>query len=183
MTIVEKGKHLSYAGCGLPVAVTGERPNGKSQLHLGSMKMMSKAKLNLVIDGLLLLNAAAIAGIGLLVEYVLVPGSRQWEIYGRNVDLRFWSLDRHEWGAVHYVLGLVFLVLLVLHVVLHWGVIISIYRKLIPNRLARRVVAAMLVVLAVLLMAFSVFVKPEIQERGKGLGRGDGHEARIQQAR
>ena len=145
--------------------------------------MMNKAKLNLVIDGLLFLNAAAIAGIGLLVKYVLVPGFREWEIYGRNVDLRFWGLDRHEWGAIHYVLGLVFLALLVLHVVLHWGMIVSISRKLIPSRLARRVVATMLVVLGILLMAFSVFVKPEIQERGKGLGRGDGHGARIQQAR
>jgi len=130
--------------------------------------MMSKAKLNLVIDGLLFLDVAAIAGIGLLTNYVLVPGFRQWEIYGRAVDLRFWGLDRHEWGAVHYVLGLVFLGLLVLHVILHWGMIVSISRKLIPHRLARRMVAAMLLVLAVLLMAFSAFVKPEVQERGRG---------------
>ncbi len=145
--------------------------------------MMSKAKLNLVIDGLLFLNVAAIAGIGLLINYVLVPGFRQWEIYARNVDLRFLGLERHEWGAVHYVLGVVFLALLVLHVVLHWGMIVSISRKLIPNRLARRIVAAILLVLAVLLMAFSVFVKPDVQERGKGLGRGDGHRSLIQQAR
>jgi len=145
--------------------------------------MMSKAKLNLVIDGLLFLNVAAIAGIGLLINYVLVPGFRQWEIYARNVDLRFLGLERHEWGAVHYVLGLVFLALLVLHVVLHWGMIVSISRKLIPNRLARRIVAAILLVLAVLLMAFSVFVKPDVQERGKGLRRGDGHRSLIQQAR
>lgn len=145
--------------------------------------MMSKAKLNLVIDGLLFLNVAAIAGIGLLINYVLVPGFRQWEIYARNVDLRFLGLERHEWGAVHYVLGVVFLALLVLHVVLHWGMIVSISRKLIPNRLARRIVAAILLVLAVLLMAFPVFVKPDVQERGKGLGRGDGHRSLIQQAR
>ena len=144
---------------------------------------MSKAKLKLVIDGLLLLNLAAIAGIGLLVKYVLVPGFREWEIYGRNVDLRLWGLDRHEWGAVHYYLGLALLALLVVHVVLHWGIIISILRKLIPNRIARRVVGGTLVVLAVLLMTFSFFVKLEIQEIGKGLGRGASHGSRLQQPR
>ena len=142
---------------------------------------MNKAKLNLVIDGLLLLNLAAIAGIGLLVKYVLVPGFREWEIYGRNVDLRLWGLDRHQWGAVHYYLGLALLALLVVHVVLHWGMIISILRKLIPNRIARRVVVAALVILAVLLMTFSFFVKPEIREYGKGLGRGASHGSRLQQ--
>jgi hypothetical protein len=48
---------------------------------------MKKAKLNLVIDALLLLCMAAMAGIGLLMKYVLVPGFKRWEIYGRNVEL------------------------------------------------------------------------------------------------
>jgi len=48
---------------------------------------MEKSKLNLVIDALLLLCLAAIAGIGLLIKYVLVPGYQRWEIYGRNVSL------------------------------------------------------------------------------------------------
>ena len=132
---------------------------------------MNKAKINLIVDSLLFLGIAAIAGIGLLMKYVLVPGYQRWEMYGRNVDLLFWDLDRHDWGAIHYVIGLVFLTMLVLHVVLHWGIIISISRKLIPNRLARRLLAVLLVTSAILLTAFSAFVKPEIQERGRGTGR------------
>ena len=133
---------------------------------------MNKAKINLIVDSLLFLSIAAIVGIGLLMKYVLVPGYQRWEMYARNVDLLFRGLDRHDWGAVHYVIGLVFLALLVLHVVLHWGMIISISRKLIPNRLARRLLAVMLVTSAILLTAFSAFVKPEVQERGRGTGCG-----------
>ncbi len=134
-----------------------------------------KAKINLIIDALLVLNIAAIVGIGLLIKYVLVPGTQRWEIYGRNVQLLLGGMDRHGWGAIHYVLGLALLTLLALHVVLHWGMIVSIAGKLIPNRLARRVIAVMLVTVAILLAAFAAFVKPEVQERGGGTGRGHDH--------
>ena len=59
---------------------------------------MAKSKLNLIIDVFMLLCMAAIAGIGFLIKYVLVPGFRRWEIYDRNVDLSFWGMDRYEWG-------------------------------------------------------------------------------------
>ena len=98
---------------------------------------MKRAKLNLIIDALLLLCLAAIAGIGLLIKYVLVPGHQRWEIYGRNVSLFLWGLDRHQWGTIHFIIGLVFLSLLVLHVVLHWSMVVGVYRRLIPNRFAR----------------------------------------------
>ena len=145
---------------------------------LGLLKkeeIMKRTKINLVIDALLLLCIAAIAGIGLLMKYVLVPGYQRWEIYGRNVDLFFWGLDRHQWGTIHLMIGFVFLVLLVLHIVLHWAAIVAIYRKLIPNAVLRCIVAVVLICLTILLFAFSFLVKPEVQERGFGLGAGWGH--------
>lgn len=42
---------------------------------------MKRAKLNLIIDGLLLFCMAALAGIGLLMKYVLIPGFQRWEVY------------------------------------------------------------------------------------------------------
>jgi hypothetical protein len=133
---------------------------------------MEKSKLNLIIDALLSLCIAAVVGIGLLIKYVLVPGYLRWEIYGRNVEIFFWGLDRHQWGTIHLVIGIVFLALLVLHVVLHWPMIISIYRKLIPNRFARWITALILIFMTIFLLAFSYFVKPKVyeQERGKGHG-------------
>ena len=135
---------------------------------------MKRAKLNLIIDALLLLCIAGIVGIGLLIKYVLVPGYQHWEIYGRNVSLFFWSLDRHQWGTIHFIVGLVFLALLVLHVVLHWSMIVSIYRKLIPNRFARWVAALILLGVTVLLFTFAYFVKPQVIEQGRGQGHSQG---------
>ncbi|MHC4644605.1 MAG: DUF4405 domain-containing protein [Planctomycetota bacterium] len=133
---------------------------------------MKKAKLNLVIDGLLLLCLAGIGGIGFLIKYVLVPGYRRWEIYERNVDLFFWGLDRHEWGTIHLIMGFVFLGLMVLHIVLHWDIIVAIYRKLIPSAGLRIITAVVLIFLTVLLLTFGFFIKPEIEERGLGAGHG-----------
>ena len=133
---------------------------------------MEKSKLNLVIDALLLLCLAAIAGIGLLIKYVLVPGYQRWEIYGRNVSLFFWRLDRHQWGTIHFIIGLVFLALLVLHVVLHWQMVVGIYRKLLPNRFARWIITLILLMVTIILFAFPYFVKPEVIEQGRGKGRG-----------
>lgn len=133
---------------------------------------MKKSKLNLIIDALLLLCLAAIAGIGLLIKYVLVPGYQRWEIYGRNVSMFLWGLDRHQWGTIHFIIGLIFLGLLVLHIVLHWQMIVGIYRGLIPNRFARWITALILICITALLFISSFFVKPELQERGFGQGRG-----------
>ena len=75
---------------------------------------MNTAKFNLIIDVLMFLCIAAIAGIAFLIKYTLVPGFERWEIYNRNVDLSLWGMGRHSWGSIHYVIGLVLLALLVL---------------------------------------------------------------------
>jgi len=133
---------------------------------------MTKPKLNLIIEALMLLCMAAMAGIGLLIKYVLVPGQARWAIYGRNVELYFRGFDRHQWGTVHLTIGLVLIALLVLHIVLHWGMILAIYRRLIPSRLFRWIVVVILICLTAILLAFSCLVKPEVGEIRRGGGQG-----------
>ena len=133
---------------------------------------MKKAKLNLVIDAVLMLCIAAIAGIGLLIKFVLVPGYRRWQIYGRNVNLSFWGLDRHQWGTIHLVIGCVFLALLVLHIILHWEVIVGLSCK--PNHLLRLIVVIILMCLSIFLVIFPYFVKPDVWEQGQGQNRRGG---------
>ena len=133
---------------------------------------MKKSKVNLVIDGLLLVCMSAIVGIGLLMRNVLIPGYKRWDLYDRNVELYFWGLDRHQWGTIHFITGLVFLALLILHIALHWPIIVGIYRKLIPNLAARWIAVLILLSLAMVLAFFSFTVKPDVQEQGRGRGGG-----------
>ncbi len=137
---------------------------------------MTKSKLNLVIDALMLLCMATMAGIGLLMKYVLIPGQARWAIYGRNVELYFRGLDRHQWGTIHFAIGLALIALLILHIVLHWGTILAIYRSLIPSRLVRWIIVVILICLTAILLAFSSLVKPEVGEIRGGPGqRGRGY--------
>jgi len=129
---------------------------------------MKKAKLNLIIDVLLLLGLAVITGIGFLMKNVLVPGYLRREIYGRNVELFFWGLDRHQWGAIHFIIGIVFLILIVLHIVLHWQMMVRIYCELVPNRPARWIAALIILAVTILLLIFPYFVRPKVSDESGG---------------
>lgn len=123
---------------------------------------MTRSKLNLITNGLMLLCMAAIAGIALLIKFVLVPGYQRREIYGRNVKLLFLGLDRHRWGTVHLYVGLIFIALLVLHIVLHWSSLVATFCRLVPNPLTRTVVVVAFILVIALLLAFPCFVMPDV---------------------
>ena len=136
---------------------------------------MIRAKVNLLIDVLLALLLAAMAGVGFLTRWVLLPGYLRNVTYGRGVELYWLGLDRHQWGTVHLYLGVT---TLVLHVVLHWGQVVTIYRRLIGSGGVRVGVAVVLLALLVALMAFPALVTPDVEEGGgHGAGRSAGQGA------
>ncbi|MBE9510712.1 MAG: DUF4405 domain-containing protein, partial [Bacteroidetes bacterium] len=132
---------------------------------------MSKSKINFLIDSLMFLCMAAIAGIGLLMKYVLIPGQDRWIKYGKNVEIYVFNMDRHEWGTIHLVIALVLLGLLSLHFILHWKLIVGLFSKLINNRSIRKPIAIVFLFISVFLFLFAFFVKPEIGEIIQGQGR------------
>lgn len=122
----------------------------------------SRPKLNLSIDIIMLSLMLPIAGIGFLTKYVLIPGSERAVKYGSNTDLEFWGLARHDWGTIHMIVGIVFLALLGLHIVLHWQLIVCIFRKMIPNKLIRAACAITLTGVGLLMISFPLFIEPEV---------------------
>lgn len=124
-----------------------------------------KSKLNLSIDIFMLVLMMPLAGIGFLMKYILVPGTRRNELYGSGVDLEFLGMDRHEWGQIHFLISIVLLVLLALHIILHWKVIVCVFRRMIPGKIMRIVLASLLAVLSLIMIAFALLVTPEFVER------------------
>lgn len=114
---------------------------------------------------------AAIAGIGLLMKYILIPGHDRWIKYGGNVELYIFNMDRHEWGTIHLVIAFVLLGLLLLHIILHWELIVCLFRQLINNGPTRKLITTGFVFISVFLFLFAFFVKPEIGEIIQGQGR------------
>jgi hypothetical protein len=134
--------------------------------------MFDKSKTNFVIDALMFLCMMAMVGIGFLMKFVLIPGKDRWVIYGRNVELYSFGMDRHQWGTVHLILGFILLGLLVLHIILHWKMILHLYRCLIQSHIARRIIASLFIIVCVILLISPLILKPEVQELGRGEGRG-----------
>ena len=61
----------------------------------------NKTKINLTIDAIMLLALMAIAGLGFLIKYVLIPGYKRNVLYPGDVELFFMGITRHEWGRIH----------------------------------------------------------------------------------
>ena len=133
--------------------------------------MKNKPKINFVIDALLLLLVMAKGGIGLLIKYTLIPGSMRWEVYESNVELYLFGLDRHQWGSIHLILGYIFFALLFLHIVLHWKQIVSIYKKLIPDKSTRNVTTIVFVFVSICFLFFGLFLPHEVEPLPRGEGR------------
>jgi hypothetical protein len=63
----------------------------------------------------LYLDCCLMLGTGLLLTYRLPPGSRG----GRGLSVL--GYDRHQWGDVHFWLGVGFVTLILLHLAMNWA--------------------------------------------------------------
>ncbi len=125
---------------------------------------INKPKLNLSIDILMFMLMIPIAGIGFLIKYVLVPGFKRNDIYGSDVELYYWGIDRHQWGTIHLILSFVLLFLLLLHIVFHWKQIVGIFKKMVPTKALRVILSSLLVVFTFIFGITPFFLTPEIEE-------------------
>lgn len=130
-----------------------------------------KGKINFIIDVLMMLLMAAIAGLGFMVKFVLISGKDRVAKFGHQGDVYFLGMDRHEWGTVHLVIGFVLLGLLVLHIVLHWRTITCLFRQLIGKKNVRIWLTTIFSLLCLALFVLPFFVPVTFVETGPGFGQ------------
>lgn len=73
---------------------------------------MKKEKINFAIDAAAFAAFVLLASTGVLMSYVLPPGSGHFST--------LWGMDRHEWGKLHFWVAIALMVFLGLHLLLHW---------------------------------------------------------------
>jgi len=78
---------------------------------------MKRTSLNFLIDVGAFVGFVVLTTTGVLMRYILPPGSGHYST--------IWSLDRHEWGGIHFWISVVFFLTLALHLILHWRWIVS----------------------------------------------------------
>ena len=74
--------------------------------------MTKKVWFNMAVNALSLMVFALMISTGMLLKFVLPP---------RSGHVVYWGLERHEWGQIHFYIALAFLILLILHLILHWS--------------------------------------------------------------
>lgn len=116
---------------------------------------MSRATLILIIDILAFIGFVALTASGVLMRFILPPGS------GRFVSL--WGLDRHAWGTLHFWIAAGFLAVLTVHLVLHWRWILTVLRGRARTGSGVRFALGAVGLLAVLALAAAPLVSTPVQ--------------------
>jgi len=99
---------------------------------------MKHSSLNFIIDLIALLNLLALAFTGFVMKYILPPGTgglgrKLHGGAGREQIKDLWSLGRHDWGGIHFYLALLFLILMAVHIILHWNWIKNYLKSLLGS--------------------------------------------------
>lgn len=113
---------------------------------------MKKTRLNFIIDAIAFAGFVSLTTTGVLMRYILPPGS------GRSTTI--WGLDRHEWGDIHFWVSAVFLLILALHLVLHWRWIANVIRGRPREGSGYRATLGMVGFIAVIALASAPLLAP-----------------------
>jgi len=76
---------------------------------------MKRNTLNFVVDTVTALVMLGMVATGLVIRFVLPPGSGSRRV--------LWGLGRHDWGDLHFWLAVGIGVLVLIHVALHWQLV------------------------------------------------------------
>ncbi len=87
--------------------------------------MLRRITVNFIVDLAGFIDLLGLIFTGFVIRYVLPPGSggRGQELHGgqgAGYVKSLWSMTRHEWGDVHFYMVVVFIVLMLIHLALHW---------------------------------------------------------------
>ncbi len=82
---------------------------------------MNRTLINIVIDLIAALLFLGMLATGYLLRFPLPPGSNKTHV--------LWGLTRHEWGDIHFWISLGLLLIMLLHLALHWNWIVTVIGK------------------------------------------------------
>jgi len=118
---------------------------------------MKRPTLNLIVDGLALTGFVFLAATGLIMHFVLPPGSGGGP-GGHRVAITIWGLSRHQWGEIHFYIAVALLIVLSLHMFLHWRWVVSTVCGLKKETSGWRALLSVLALLALLSLLVAPFL-------------------------
>ncbi len=114
---------------------------------------MKKSNLITLVDITAFISFIFVVSTGVLMRYVLPPRS------GRSIEIL--GMSRHEWGDIHFYITFIFLVILSIHLFLHWKFIRGVLHGRIKEAGIYRFILGLVGLLAVLALAVAPLVAPK----------------------
>jgi len=128
----------------------------------GRDNQMKRTILNFIIDAIAFVGFVVLITTGVLMRYVLPPGSGHYST--------IWGFDRHEWGGLHFWISVVFFSLLAVHLVLHWRWIVSVVMGRPREGSGLRVSLGIVGLLALVAFSISPLITPVEKTAKKASG-------------
>lgn len=128
---------------------------------------MKKADWQYVVNTLLFICLVGIVLIGLLLGLVIPQGPSAPES-----SKYFLSLHRHQWGNIHFLLSLAFIVLIIIHLMLDWKWIKGRSTRLFKERWKTALISTAGISLLLLFTLWLFYPKEPGAYEGYGIGRG-----------
>jgi hypothetical protein len=90
------------------------------------------------------------------MRFILPPGTGRWSAKSRSEIITYLGLSRHDWGSIHAWVSYLFIILLTVHIILHWKWIISTTQSIINNskNSFRKNLKSLMMIIFILSIAF-----------------------------
>ena len=111
---------------------------------------MNKTIANFIVDAVAFAAFVLLAATGVLIKYVLPPGSGHFSA--------LWGMDRHQWGQLHAWIAVALMIALALHLLLHWRWIVCVVKGRPREGSGLRVALAMVGLCALAGLAVAPFL-------------------------
>lgn len=100
---------------------------------------MKRITINFLVDLIGFIDLLFLSFTGLVMKYTLPPGSgghgRGFRGGREPAEIRYlFSMDRHEWGRIHFYLAVFFIILMIIHIVLHWNWIKCYFKSILYDQ-------------------------------------------------
>ena len=125
-------------------------------------KIVRKSTFNFYIDAILLFLLCFLLGVGLLLEYVLITGEEKIAQLGGNFEQTLFGLDRHQWGDIHLYTGIIFLVIMILHIVLHWEMIVGLFKRIFGGFIFKKSLTIFFAAICCFAIFFALLFEPAL---------------------
>jgi hypothetical protein len=119
---------------------------------------LKKATLYFAVDIVAFALFVLLTATGILVRYVLPPGSGHFST--------LWGMDRHQWGHLHFWMAVGLMAALALHLFFHGRFVVSVVRGRPREGSGGRVALALLGLVALIGLASAPFLAP-VEQSGE----------------